>query len=70
MEVDVMHILNDEDMIIDRLHSCLENSHCNTGMVHNVNCHMQYFPKKNPAKFRNYHKITLNCTSKTCTIYS
>ena len=43
--------------------------HCHTEMVHNVNWHMQYFPKENPVKFRNYHKITLNCTPKTCTIY-
>ena len=29
-------------------------------MVHNVNCHMQYFPKENfPVKFRSYYKSHL-----------
>ena len=42
------------------LHSCFE--HFVVMWKHNVNCRMQYFPKENPLKFRNYHKITLNCT--------
>ena len=51
--------------------SRLDKFHCHTEIVHNVNCHMQYFSKENPVKSKSYYKIDLtqNCTSKICTIY-